>query len=158
MTQRMKNPGVVLPEATKAIQDLVKATLAVGVPRQTMELVHLRASQINGCSFCVASGARKVTTEGEMLQRILATAAWRDAPWFDDAERAALALAEAMTRLSDRSDPVPDDVWDTVSRHYDERQLAALVVWIGTTNLFNRINVTTKQPAGEAPSLSAWPS
>jgi AhpD family alkylhydroperoxidase len=152
--QRMKNPGVILPEASKAIQALVQATMSVGVPRQTMDLVHLRSSQVNGCSFCVNSGAQTAKSAAESDERrfdqILSVAAWREAPWFDDAERAALALAESVTRMSDRADPVPDAVWDEAARHYDERQLAALVLWIATTNLFNRINVTIKQPAGEA--------
>jgi AhpD family alkylhydroperoxidase len=151
----MKNPGVVLSEANKAIQDLVMVTMSVGVPRQTMDLVHLRTSQINGCSFCVGSGVqvakRAAESDDRLFNQILSVAAWREAPWFDDAERAALALAESVTRMSDRSDPVPDTVWDEAARHYDERQLAALVLWIATSNLFNRINVTIKQPAGEAP-------
>lgn len=153
--QRMKNPGVVLPESTKAIQALVKVTMSAGVPSQTMDLVHLRSSQINGCSFCVSAGAQAAKTaaasDDRRFQQIFSVAAWREAPWFDDAERAALALAEAMTRLSDRADPVPDPVWDEAARHYDEQQLAALVLWIAVSNLFNRINVTVRQPAGEAP-------
>ncbi len=149
METRMKNPGMVLPEATAAIQDLIRASFSGGVPRRTMELVHLRASQINGCSFCVASGARSARKAGESDERLFAVAAWREAPWFDDAERAALALAEAMTRLCDRADPVPDAVWDEAASHYDERQLAGLVLWIATSNLFHRVNVTTRQPAGE---------
>jgi AhpD family alkylhydroperoxidase len=148
MSTRIKNPGMVLPEATKAIQELVKVVQSAGVPGETMGLVHLRASQINGCSFCVVSGAVSAKKAGETDERLFAVSAWPDAPWFNDSERAALALAEAMTRLSDRSDPVPDDVWDEAARHFDEKQLAALVLWIATTNLFNRVNVTTRQPAG----------
>ena len=72
-------------------------------------------------------------------------AAWREAPYFTDAERAALALTEAVTRLSDRADPVPDEIWDEAARHYDERGLAALILMIATTNVFNRLNVTTRQ-------------
>jgi AhpD family alkylhydroperoxidase len=150
MVTRMENPGVILPEATQAIQSLIKATLSAGAPRRTMELVHLRASQINGCSYCTVSGAQAAKKAGESDERIFAVSAWREAPWFDEAERAALALAEEMTRLSDRADPVPDEVWNEAARHFDERQLAALVLWISLTNLFNRINVTTRQPAGEA--------
>lgn len=153
--QRMKNPGVVLPESIQAIQGLVKVAMSAGVPSQTMDLVHLRSSQINGCSFCVSSGAQAAKkaagSDDRRFQQLFSVGAWREAPWFDDAERAALALAEAMTRLSDRADPVPDAVWDEAARHYDEQQLAALVLWIAVSNLFNRINVTIKQPAGEAP-------
>lgn len=119
-----------------------------GVPAATLGLVHLRASQINGCSFCVNSGSKHAKEAGETDERLWAVAAWRESPYFDDAERAALALTESVTRLSDRADPVPDAIWDEAARHYDERQLAALVLWIATTNVFNRVNVATRQPAG----------
>jgi alkylhydroperoxidase family enzyme len=82
-------------------------------------------------------------------ERLFAVAAWRDAPYFSDAERAALALAEAVTRLSDRPDPVPDEIWNEAARHYDEQRLASLILWISMTNVWNRINVSTKQVAGE---------
>ena len=118
------------------------------MPAATLGLVHLRASQINGCSFCVNSGSKHAKEAGETDERLWAVAAWRESPYFDDAERAALALTESVTRLSDRADPVPDAIWDEAARHYDERQLAALVLWIATTNVFNRVNVATRQPAG----------
>src|SRR5262249_4982432 len=131
------------------IQALHAATQKGGVPPQTLGLVHLRASQINGCSACVDSGARNAKKAGESDERLFAVAAWRDAPYFTDAERAALALTEAVTRLSDRADPVPDEVWNEAARHYDEKALAALILSIATTNVFNRLNVTTRQVAGE---------
>jgi AhpD family alkylhydroperoxidase len=152
MKPRMKNPAMLIPEAMPAILNLLKATKKAGVPEKTLELVHLRASQINGCSFCVDAGARSVKKAGESEERLFAVAAWREAPYFTDAERAALALTEAGTRLSDRSDPVPDEIWDEAAKHYNEQQLAALVLMIGVTNLFNRVNATTKQVAGEGPS------
>jgi AhpD family alkylhydroperoxidase len=148
MQPRMKNPARVLTGAMEAIQGLFKATGRGGVPWQTLELVHLRASQINGCSACVDSGARSAKKAGETDERIFAVAAWREAPYFTDAERAALALAEAATRLSDRTDAVPEEVWSEAARHYDEQGLAALVLSIATTNLFNRLNVATGQVAG----------
>src|SRR5436190_20875024 len=89
---RMKNPAAVIPEATSAIQDLVKATYKGGVSPRTLELVHLRASQINGCSFCVGTSTGSINQKGESVERLMAVAAWRDAPYFTDAERAALAL------------------------------------------------------------------
>jgi AhpD family alkylhydroperoxidase len=145
---RMSNPATLLPDATHAIQTLLAAVRKGGVPQTTLELVHLRASQINGCSFCVDSGARSARQAGETDERLFAVAAWREAPYFTDAERAALALTEAVTRLADRSDPVPDTIWDEAARYYDEKGLAALVLMIGVTNLFNRLNATTKQLAG----------
>ena len=148
MQARMTNPATILPDATKGIQALLKATRKGGVPSATLELVHLRASQINGCSFCVDSGARSAKKAGETDERLFAVAAWREAPYFTDAERAALALTEAVTRLADRADPVPDEVYDEAARHYDEQGLAALILMIATTNLFNRLNVATRQVAG----------
>ena len=148
MQARMKNPAMILPDAMQPIQALFKATSKGGVSPATMELVHLRVSQINGCSACVDSGARNAKKEGETDERLFAVAAWREAPYFTDAERAALALAEAATRLADRPDPVPDEVWDEAADHYDEQGLAALILMIGVTNLFNRLNATTRQVAG----------
>ena len=149
MQARMSNPTKILPGTMQPIQALLKATREGGVPQTTLELVHLRASQINGCSFCVDSGARSAKKAGETDERLFAVAAWRETPYFTDAERAALALTEAVTRLADRTDPVPDDIWEEARRHYDERGLAALILMIGVTNLFNRFNATTKQVAGK---------
>jgi len=148
MQPRMSNPATILPDATQGIGALLKATRKGGVPDATLELVHLRASQINGCSFCVDSGARSAKKAGETDERLFAVAAWREAPYFTDAERAALALTEAVTRLADRADPVPDAIWDEAAHHYDEQGLAALLLMIATTNLFNRLNAPTKQVAG----------
>ncbi|MEI5101595.1 carboxymuconolactone decarboxylase family protein [Streptomyces sp. PmtG] len=148
MNARMDNPAQVL-DATPALLDLVKAANKGGVPQEILDLVHLRASQINGCSFCVIGGALQAKKRSETDERLFAVAAWREAPYFSDAERAALALAEAGTRLADSSDPVPDDVWIAAARHFDEKQLASIVLWIGITNLFNRLNTLTKQPGGQ---------
>jgi AhpD family alkylhydroperoxidase len=148
MQARMKNPAMILPDAMQAIQALQSATGKGGVPSTTLGLVHLRASQVNGCSVCVDSGARHAKKAGESDERLFAVAAWREAPYFTDAERAALALTEAATRLSDRADPVPDEIWDEAARHFDEPALAALVLSIATTNVFNRLNVATRQVAG----------
>ena len=148
MQARMGNPAMILPDAMQVIQALLKATRKGGVPSATLELVHLRASQINGCGGCVDAGARSARKAGETDERLFAVVAWRETPYFTDAERAALALAEAATRLADRADPVPDAIWDEATRHYDEQGLAAIVLMIATTNLFNRLNVTTRQVAG----------
>jgi AhpD family alkylhydroperoxidase len=146
----MKNPATVLPDSMKGIQAIIEAAHHAGVPGPTMELAHLRASQVNGCSPCVYSGAISAKKAGETDERLFAVAAWRETDLFTDAERAALALAESMTRLADRPDPVPDEVWDEAAKHFDEKQMAGLVLWVSTTNLFNRLNATTKQPAGAA--------
>jgi len=148
MEPRMKNPAMIIPEAMQALLALQAATAKGGVPAKTLELVHLRVSQINGCSLCVDGGVRHARRMGEKDERLFAVAAWREAPYFTDAERAALALAEAVTRLSDRSDPVPDDIWNEAVRHYDEKAVSALILSIGLTNVFNRLNATTKQVAG----------
>ena len=148
MQARIKNPAFILPDAMQAMMALKTAAEEGGVPHKTLELVHMRVSQINGCGFCVDFGARTARKAGESDERLFATAAWRDTPYFTDAERAALALAEAVTRLSDREDPVPDAIWNEAARHYDERRLATLVLWISLTNVWNRINVATRQVAG----------
>jgi AhpD family alkylhydroperoxidase len=150
MTARMNNPASILPDSMKGIQSIIKSAYSAGVPRSTMELAHLRASQVNGCSPCVYSGAISAKKAGESDERLFAVAAWRETDLFTDAERAAMALAESMTRMADRPDPVPDVVWNEAAKHFDEKQMAGLVLWIATTNLFNRLNATTKQPAGAA--------
>jgi AhpD family alkylhydroperoxidase len=150
MTPRMSNPAQVLPDSMPGIQSIIEAAHRAGVPNSTMALAHLRASQINGCSPCVYSGAISAKKAGESDERLFAVAAWRETDLFTDAERAALALAESMTRLADRPDPVPDQVWDEAAKHFDEKQIAGLVLWVAMTNLFNRLNATTKQPAGAA--------
>jgi AhpD family alkylhydroperoxidase len=144
----MKNLVMIIPDAGQAIGALVAALRSAGLPEATGNLVHLRVSQINGCSACLDGGARTAQKAGESAERLVAVAAWREAPYFTDAERAALALAEAVTRLSDRSDPVPDEIWAEAAGHYTEEELAALVLWIATANLFNRLNATTRQVAG----------
>ena len=146
MEARMKNPAAVLPGAWQAVVALGKAAGSGGVPADTLELVHLRVSQVNGCSACVATAAKSAQTP----ERLATVAAWREAPYFTDAERAALALAEAATRLADSPDPVPNAVWDEAARHYDEQGLASLVLYIAVTNVYNRLNRVTRQPAGAA--------
>jgi AhpD family alkylhydroperoxidase len=147
MEARMTNPATVLG-ATQPIQGLFKAIYSGGVDQATLELVHLRASQINGCSACVASGAKSARKAGMTDERLDSVVAWREAPYYTDAERAALALAEAATRLADRPDPVPDEVWDAAADYFDEKGMAAIIVMIAVTNLFNRLNATTRQVAG----------
>ena len=146
---RLKHPAYVLPGAMEALQSLGGAVAKAGVNPRLVELISLRASQINGCSVCVDGHPRIARKLGETDERLFAVSAWRDAPYFTAAERAALALTEAVTRLDDRPDPVPDEVWEEAARHYDETALAGLVLAIAGINVWNRLNVATRQPAGE---------
>ena len=148
LTSRMTNPAFAVDGAMDALQALSKAVSRARVPIYT-ELVHLRASQINGCSVCVDMHAKALRKSGEPEERVFAVAAWRDTPYFTDAERAALELTEALTRLADRADAVPDAVWDAAAAHFDEPQLAALVMDIASINVWNRLNVATRQIVGE---------
>jgi AhpD family alkylhydroperoxidase len=145
MQARMSNPAVLVPEAMNALHALNAATEKGGVPSKTIGLVQLRASQINGCSLCADMHPRQMKKAGETDDRLFAVAAWRDTPYFTDAERAALALTEAVTRLSDREDPVPDKIWEEAARHYDEPALASLLLAIAAINVWNRLNVATRQ-------------
>jgi AhpD family alkylhydroperoxidase len=151
MTPRMANPALLLPDALEAALALSASTAKGDLPHRLTELVMLRASQINGCGVCVDMHTKGARRDGETEERLHAVAAWRDTAYFSEAERAALALAESVTRLSDRPDPVPDEVWDEAARHFDEVALASLLVAIGLINFFNRINVATRQVAGSVP-------
>jgi AhpD family alkylhydroperoxidase len=144
----MNNPAVAVQGAMEALLALSKAVHKTGIPATTLELVNLRASQINGCGVCLQMHARDLRKAGESDEKIDTVAGWRDAPHFDAAERAALALTEAVTRLSDQSDAVPDDVYDEAAAHYDEQQLGGLILSIAAINVWNRVNVTTRQVAG----------
>lgn len=148
MQARMKSPAYVLPEALEALLALNKASEHPDLPAVTRKLVHLRASQINGCGVCVDMHAQELKTAGESDKRIFAVGAWRETPYFTDAERAALNLAEYLTRAADTPDAVPDHVWNEAARHYEEKPLAALIFQIGLINTFNRMNLAVKQVAG----------
>ena len=150
MEARMKHPVYVLPDAMKALYALNKATDGAGVPATTKYLVELRASQINGCSVCVDMHSKELRQQGESDERLFGVAAWRDSPYYTDAERAALALTEALTRLADRPDPVPDDLWTEATKHYDEQAISALLLCIAGINVWNRLNAATRQVPGTA--------
>jgi AhpD family alkylhydroperoxidase len=149
MEPRINHPAQTLPGAMQALQKLEKATKQVGVPETTFELMKLRAGQINGCSGCVDLHSRALRAMGESDPRIAMVAAWRDSTYFTEAERAALALTEAATRLADRPNPVADEVWAEAARHYNDEQLGALVLSIASINAWNRLNVSTRQITGE---------
>jgi AhpD family alkylhydroperoxidase len=154
MQSRMTNPAFVVPEALKALNSLGTSISKGGVPNTTLELVRLRASQINGCSLCVEMHARDLKKAGEKDERLFTVAAWREAPYFTDAERAALALTEAATRLNDRADPVNDEIWNEAARHYDEKAMADLILNIALINFWNRVNVPIRQVAGVLPKAA----
>ena len=153
MQARMTSPALKLPAVLEALQALSKAAGqagdSAGLARSTVELVNLRASQINGCAVCLDMHARGAKKAGETDARLATLAAWREAPYFSDAERAALALVEAGTRIADIADAVPDEIFDEAARQYDEEALAALVVHIAAINAWNRLNVITAQVTGE---------
>ncbi len=149
MQPRINNPAMTVPGAMEALQKLSAAARSAGVPATTLYLIEVRASQINGCSVCLDMHSRELKAASEPDERIFMVAAWREAPYFSDAERAALALTEATTRLADRADAVPDEVWEEAARHYDEPQLAGLVIAIAGINAWNRINAATRQITGE---------
>jgi AhpD family alkylhydroperoxidase len=142
----MTQPVIVLPDAMKALLALSKAAQSGTVPAATHTLIHLRVSQVNGCSVCVDMHARELKDAGENDERIWGVGAWRESPYYNDAERAALALAECVTRLADQPDAVPDTVWDDAADHYDEKELSALLVSIAAINAWNRLNAATRQP------------
>jgi AhpD family alkylhydroperoxidase len=154
MQARIDSPALTVPGAMKALQGIATAVRAADIPATTLYLVELRASQINGCGVCVDMHSRELEHAGEPDTRINTVAVWRDVSYFTEAERAALALTEAATRLADRPDPVPDDVWDEAARHYDDAQLAALVLAIAGINAWNRLNVATRQISGDW--VSQW--
>ena len=149
MHARMSNPALIFQDAMPAMMALAASIEKSGVPKKTLDLIHLRTSQINGCAVCLDMHARGARKSGETDVRSFTVAGWRDAPYFSDEERAALALTEAVTRLADRSDPVPDEIWNEAARHYDDKALAAIVVQISMVNVWNRLNVATRQVAGQ---------
>ncbi|NDU76695.1 carboxymuconolactone decarboxylase family protein [Actinomadura sp. DSM 109109] len=132
----------------KYLQSAARAVAGSSLPAKTVHLVELRASQINGCGFCVDMHSKDLIHEGETSVRLNLVAAWREATVFTDAERAALELAEQGTRLADGAG-VSDEVWANAAKHYDEEELAALVSLIALINAWNRMNVITRQPAGD---------
>jgi AhpD family alkylhydroperoxidase len=150
MQSRMKNPALTVPDVMQHLLAVGGAAKKAGVPERTLNLVYLRASQINGCTFCMDMHVKEAKKAGETDERLHTVAGFREAPWFSDAERAALSLTESATRLSDRQDPVPDAIWEQAAKYYEEPALAALVLNIAMINLWNRLNVTTRQVAGVA--------
>ncbi|WP_027928372.1 carboxymuconolactone decarboxylase family protein [Amycolatopsis benzoatilytica] len=148
MQARMTHPVKVHPAAMKALYALSTATQDSTVPATTHHLIHVRVSQINGCSVCVDMHTREMKEAGEKDERIWGVGAWRESPYFTDAERAALDLAEHVTRLADSTDPVPNAVWDAAADVYDEKELSSLLLSIAGINVWNRLNAAIRQPVG----------
>ncbi|GAA4579793.1 carboxymuconolactone decarboxylase family protein [Micromonospora coerulea] len=140
--------AAVAPQAYQAVLGLEKYARA-NVDPTVLELVKLRASMLNGCAFCVDMHSAEALAAGESSRRLFAVAAWREAPFFDERERTALALTDAVTRLGEHG--VPDEVWDAAAKVWSEKELADLVIAIATINVWNRIAVTSRtQPPTEA--------
>jgi AhpD family alkylhydroperoxidase len=140
------------PLALKLVKHINSAGVALhdsSLPAATQELVKLRASQINGCSFCTDMHTKEALHAGESQQRLNMVAAWREAKVFTEAERAALELAEQGTRIADAAGGVTDDAWANAVKYYDDEQLIALVAVIALINAYNRMNVIIQQPAGD---------
>ncbi len=119
------------------------------LPASTQELVKIRASQINGCSYCTDMHTKDAAHAGESQQRLNLVAAWREADVFTEPERAALEITEQGTRIADAAAGVNDEAWANAAKHYDDDQLTALVCLIALINTYNRLNVITRQPAGD---------
>ncbi|OKI49920.1 carboxymuconolactone decarboxylase family protein [Micromonospora sp. CB01531] len=135
------NMAAVAPGAYQAVLELEKY-VRENLDHTVLELVKLRASMLNGCAYCVDMHSRDALAAGESSRRLFAVAAWRDAPFFDERERTALALTDAVTRLGEHG--VPDDVWDAAAKVWSEKELADLLVAIATINVWNRISVSTR--------------
>ena len=146
---RMPHPAFLLEGGFDALTALSAVAASTELPDALLHLVHLRASQINGCSWCTIEHAKEMRADGASDEKVFGVAAWREAPLFTASERAALAFTEALTRIADSADPVPDELWHEVSEHFDRRQLSALILAISTINVWNRINVAIRQPAGQ---------
>ncbi|SFR40394.1 alkylhydroperoxidase AhpD family core domain-containing protein [Microbacterium azadirachtae] len=146
---RMPHPAFLLEGGFDALTALSAVAASTELPDALLHLVHLRASQINGCSWCTIEHAKEMRADGASDEKVFGVAAWREAPLFTASERAALAFTEALTRIADSADPVPDELWHEVSEHFDRRQLSALILAISAINVWNRINVAIRQPAGQ---------
>jgi AhpD family alkylhydroperoxidase len=138
----------ILMKVVKYVNSASGIVTGSGLPAATQELVKIRASQINGCGFCTDMHTKDAAARGESPVRLNLVAAWREATVFTDAERAALELAEQGTRIADAAGGVTDEAWQNAAKHYDEEQLAALVALVALINVYNRMNVLIKQPAG----------
>ena len=142
-------------DSMAGVQQIMKPIYAAGVPRKTLELVHMRASQINGCNGCMTFGMQNAASAGITTEQLVLLPAWRESAVFSNSERAALALTEAITRLADHPDVVSDEIWAGAAEHFDKDALAALVSMAALSNYFNRVNTTLRiQPVAQEASAS----
>lgn len=137
------------PDVVQAIGLISKAVQSAGADPKVTELVHLRVSQVNGCSACVYGGIAHAKKLGETDERLHAVAVWRESPFFSDAERAALEFAEAATRIEDGQPGVSDEIWQATLKHFTEAGISSLLLCVALTNFFNRINRAMRNPAGQ---------
>lgn len=145
---RMPHPAFVLEGGADALAGVGRVVATADLPDSLLQLVSLRASQINGCSWCTVDHARQLAAQGASVEKVNAVAAWRDAPYFSERERVTLEFTEVLTRLADHHDPVSDELWDEITGLFDHREISALVFQIGAINVWNRINAAIRQPAG----------
>lgn len=141
MTQRI-DLFKVAPEGYHAVRGMEEYARA-NVDHTVYELVKLRASMINGCAFCVDMHSRDALAAGESSRRLFAVAAWWETPFFDERERTALALTDAVTKLGEHG--VPDEVWDAAAKVWSEKELADLLIAIATINVWNRLMVSSRR-------------
>lgn len=145
MTARI-NYEKIAPEAIQAMQKLEEYVRGSGFERSLLELVRLRASEMNGCAYCVDMHTQDARAQGEAEQRLYAVAVWRDTPFFTERERASLAWTEAVTWVS--WEHVPDDVYQTARRHFSEKELVDLTMAVIAINGWNRLSISFRRDAG----------
>ena len=148
MTARMPNPAFALPGAMDALMKLGSVIADTGLTPELLELVNMRASQLNGCSTCLDGHWRMARKHGVSDDKLFAVGAWRDTPYFSDGERIALEMTEELTRLAGNPGAVSDELWDAAADEFDAAQLGGLVLAIAQINLWNRVNHATRQQAG----------
>ncbi|MER8070621.1 carboxymuconolactone decarboxylase family protein [Streptomyces sp. NPDC094034] len=140
------------PVAAKSLKHFASASMALfkgsTLPKATQDLVLLRASQINGCGYCTDAHSKDLAHAGEAAVRVNLVAAWRESTVFTEAERAALELTEQGTRIADAAGGVTDEAWANAAEHYDEEELAVLVLLISLINASNRMGVINRMPGG----------
>ena len=135
-------PSKVAPEGYAALRGVETYIRRCGLPPRLIELVKMRASQINGCAYCLDMHSRALRKDGESEQRIYLLSAWRESPLYSPRERAALAWTDAVTRIAETQ--APDDVYEEIRRHFDEKEIVDLTTLVGMINLWNRLAISLR--------------